>query len=86
MEQWNPGYEVVDGLGHVCVVKPGMAEDTSFLIAEKFLLNDGLCTVLVASARAGWRWNFAFPEGAIVMQITRPHYGPVTPCVASLPD
>jgi hypothetical protein len=42
MGPWSPGYEVVSGVGHLAVVKPGTADDTSFLIAKNFLLEDGL--------------------------------------------
>ena len=42
MGQWDPGYEVVGGDGHLAVVKPETADHTSFLIARKFLLEDGL--------------------------------------------
>jgi Palmitoyl protein thioesterase len=41
MGQWDPGYEVVGGDGHLAVVKPETADHTSFLIARKFLLEDG---------------------------------------------
>ena len=39
---WSPGYEVVGGDGHLAIVKPETADHTSFLIAKKFLLEDGL--------------------------------------------
>ena len=42
MGQWDPGYEVVGGDGHLAVVKPETADHTSFLIARKFLLEDGM--------------------------------------------
>ncbi|EGW23133.1 alpha/beta fold hydrolase [Methylobacter tundripaludum] len=42
MGSWNPDYEVVGGVGHIAVVKPGTPDDTSFLIAKKFLLEDGM--------------------------------------------
>jgi pimeloyl-ACP methyl ester carboxylesterase len=42
MGPWSPGYEVVGGDGHLAVVKPETADDTSFLIAKRFLLEDGL--------------------------------------------
>ena len=42
MGQWSPGYDVVGDDGHLSVVKPEMADHTSFLIAKKFLLEDGL--------------------------------------------
>lgn len=41
MGQWDPGYEVVGGDGHLAVVKPETADHTSLLIARKFLLEDG---------------------------------------------
>ena len=42
MGTWSPGYEVVSGVGHLAVVKPEAADDTSLLIAKKFLLEDSL--------------------------------------------
>lgn len=42
MGQWSPGYEVVGNVGHRASVKPGTADDTSFLIAKKFLLEEDL--------------------------------------------
>jgi Palmitoyl protein thioesterase len=42
MGSWSPDYEVVNGVGHRAIVKPGLADDTSFLIAKRFLLEDGL--------------------------------------------
>lgn len=42
MGQWSPGYEVIGGVGHTASVKPETAEDTSFLIAKKFLLEEPL--------------------------------------------
>ena len=40
MGSWSPDYEVVSGVGHKAIVKPGTASSTSFLIAKKFLLED----------------------------------------------
>lgn len=42
MGPWSPGYEVVGGDGHLAVVKPETTGNTSFLIANKFLLEDSL--------------------------------------------
>ena len=42
MGSWSPDYEVVGGVGHSAVVKPETADHTRFLIAKKFLLEDGL--------------------------------------------
>jgi pimeloyl-ACP methyl ester carboxylesterase len=39
---WSPGYEVIGGDGHRSAVKPANAEQLSFLIARKFLLEEGL--------------------------------------------
>ena len=42
MGTWNPGYEVISGVGHKSVVKPATADDSSFLIAKRFLLEETL--------------------------------------------
>lgn len=42
MGPWSPGYEVVRGDGHRSAVKPTDAGHVSFLIARKFLLEEGL--------------------------------------------
>jgi hypothetical protein len=42
MGSWNPDYEVVNGVGHRAIVKPETAQDTSFLVAKKFLLEEPL--------------------------------------------
>lgn len=42
MGQWNPGYETIGGVGHTSSVKPKTAEDTSFLVARNFLLEEPL--------------------------------------------
>jgi pimeloyl-ACP methyl ester carboxylesterase len=40
MGQWSPNYEEVSGVGHKSSVKPDSADDTSFLVAKKFLLEE----------------------------------------------
>ncbi|HTV33864.1 MAG TPA: hypothetical protein VME69_12305, partial [Methylocella sp.] len=42
MGQWSQDYEVVGGVGHRAIVKPETAEDTNFLVARKFLLEEPL--------------------------------------------
>ena len=40
MGDWSPDYEVIGGVGHVAIVKPETAKDTSFLVAKNFLLEE----------------------------------------------
>lgn len=42
MGEWSPNYEVIRGVGHRASVKPETAEETSFLIAKNFLLEEPL--------------------------------------------
>jgi hypothetical protein len=42
MGPWSPGYEVIGDDGHLSSVKPADAGHVSFLIAKKFLLEQGL--------------------------------------------
>jgi hypothetical protein len=42
MGQWSPGYEVIGGVGHIAIAKPESVEDTSFIIAKNFLLEESL--------------------------------------------
>jgi PAS domain-containing protein len=42
MGPWSPGYQVIGNVGHGSIVKPETADSTSFLVAKRFLLEDGI--------------------------------------------